>query len=163
MALQGLPHTREKVGAGLEQDPMSGEGRQTRSGQRGPVPPASNDDVGPIDPLLCAFAAPPILAAGGAVSAPQASTTGLPPADLQTLILKLSRRVAWGGDRRRGSARIELGEGALSGATLVVHTHDNEVSVELELPPGGSAHDWQRRLSERLERRGLTVGRITVR
>ena len=71
--------------------------------------------------------------------------------DLQNLLSGLSRRAAWGGDRRKGSARIELSEGALAGATLVVHAEQRTVSVELELPPGIGALGWQQRIAERLE------------
>ena len=67
----------------------------------------------------------------------------------------LARRAAWGGNRRRGSARIELSEGMLAGATLVVHTDQRSVNVELELPPGVSAQGWQARIAERLEARGF--------
>jgi len=59
--------------------------------------------------------------------------------DLQNLLTGLARRVAWGGDRRKGSARIELSEGAVAGATLVVHAEQRSISVEIELPGGGGA------------------------
>jgi hypothetical protein len=78
--------------------------------------------------------------------------------DLQNLISGLARRVAWGGDRRKGSARIELSEGPLAGATLIVHTEQRSVSVELELPAGGSSTgDWQQRILDRLEERGFSA------
>jgi hypothetical protein len=82
-------------------------------------------------------------------------------ADLQGLLAGLARRAAWGGDRRKGSARIELSEGALAGATLVVHTEQRSVSVELELPAGVAALGLQERLVERLEARGFAA-RVTV-
>jgi len=86
----------------------------------------------------------------------------LPPReDLQNLLGGLARRAAWGGDRRKGSARIELSEGALAGATLVVHAEERTVSVELELPPGMAADSWQRRITERLEGRGFAA-RVNV-
>jgi hypothetical protein len=77
--------------------------------------------------------------------------------DLQNLLIGLARRAAWGGDRRKGSARIELTEGALAGATLVVHAEQRTVSVELELPAGMAAHGWQQRITERLEGRGFAA------
>lgn len=80
------------------------------------------------------------------------------PEDLQNLITTLARRVAWGGDRRRGSARIELSEGPLAGATLLVHAEEREVTVELELPGGVTAGgDWRERIIERLEERGFVA------
>jgi hypothetical protein len=78
-------------------------------------------------------------------------------ADLQTLLSGLARRAAWGGDKRKGSARLELAEGALAGATLLVHTEERSVSVELELPAGASASSWQTRIAERLEARGFAA------
>ena len=84
----------------------------------------------------------------------------LPPsADLQQLLTGLARRVAWGGDRRKGTARIELSEGALAGATLIVHTEQRSVSVELELPVGAGVgtQGWEARLTERLEGRGFSA------
>ena len=78
--------------------------------------------------------------------------------DLQLLINGLARRVAWGGDRRKGSARIELSEGPLAGATLIVHTEQRSVTVELELPAsGGAAGVWQQRILDRLEERGFSA------
>lgn len=78
--------------------------------------------------------------------------------DVQQLLSGMARRVAWGGDRRKGSARIELSEGALAGATLVVHTDQRSVSVEIELPSGGGASNGlEQRLLERLEARGFAA------
>jgi len=80
------------------------------------------------------------------------------PDDLAMLISALARRVAWGGDRRRGSARIELSDGPLAGATLVVHTEARAVSVELELPRSAPAvNDWRERIIRRLEERGFVA------
>ncbi|MEO6603770.1 MAG: hypothetical protein ABIQ16_28055 [Polyangiaceae bacterium] len=69
--------------------------------------------------------------------------------------------MAWGGDRRKGTARIELSEGALAGATLIVHTEQREVSVELELPAGAVKQGWETRLRQRLEGKGFSA-RVTV-
>jgi hypothetical protein len=126
------------------------------------------DDDGPgarsvhaaLDPLLCQMAlhsgiTPPI----GEIGGPAAPPSALPlREDLQNLINGLARRVAWGGDRRKGSARIELSEGPLAGATLIVHTEQRSVRVELELPEGsGLAADWQQRIQDRLEERGFSA------
>jgi hypothetical protein len=96
---------------------------------------------------------------GPVVPATQLAT---PPAlplrdDLQNLLTGLARRVAWGGDRRKGCARIELSEGALAGATLVVHTEQRSVCVELELPAGARGTGLEERLRERLEARGFSA------
>jgi len=94
------------------------------------------------------------------VPAPAAAAPAALPLreDLQNLLTGLARRVAWGGDRRKGAARIELSEGALAGATLVVHTEQRSVSVEIELPGGTSAgQGLQQRILDRLEGRGFAA------
>ena len=92
-------------------------------------------------------------------AAPALASAALPlREDLQNLLTGLARRVAWGGDRRKGTARIELSEGALAGATLVVHTEQRSVSVEIELPGGSSAgQGLQQRILDRLEGRGFAA------
>jgi hypothetical protein len=101
----------------------------------------------------------PGITPGVAPAAALAAPAGLPlREDLQNLLTGLARRVAWGGDRRKGSARIELSEGVLAGATLVVHTDQRSVCVEIELPGGTSAgQGLQQRLLERLEGRGFAA------
>ena len=69
---------------------------------------------------------------------------------LETLV----RRFAWGGNGRRGSARIELGAGSLAGLTLLLSAEDGLVSLEVE---GDSTGEHARRLTERLEARGIRV------
>jgi len=131
-----------------------------RRGSRG----ASEADApstreGPLDPLFCQLAVNQGL---GSYVQPNPAVDTAPAAlplreDLQNLLAGLARRTAWGGDRRKGSARIELGEGALAGATLVVHTEQRSVSVELELPPGLAGLGWQQRIADRLEARGFSA------
>jgi hypothetical protein len=112
-----------------------------------------------LDPLFCQLAMNH--AANSSVqlnSPPSPAPAALPlREDLQNLLIGLARRTAWGGDRRKGSARIELAEGALAGATLHVHTEQRTVSVELELPPGMPSHTWQERIAARLEGRGFAA------
>jgi len=86
----------------------------------------------------------------------------LPP-DLEKLLFRLVRRVAFGGDGRRGSARIEIGGGELAGATLTIHAERHELRVEIELPPGGRADGWRERIERRLLGRGLDLKEIIVR
>ncbi|HEY5374006.1 MAG TPA: hypothetical protein VIK01_09975 [Polyangiaceae bacterium] len=92
-------------------------------------------------------------------AAPSLASAALPlREDLQNLLTGLARRVAWGGDRRKGTARIELSEGALAGATLVVHTEQRSVSVEIELPDGSSAgQGLEQRILDRLAGRGFAA------
>ncbi|MEI9939877.1 MAG: hypothetical protein WDO69_21875 [Pseudomonadota bacterium] len=112
-----------------------------------------------LDPLLCQLALNPGLSS---FVQPNSAASVAPSAlplreDLQNLLSGLARRSAWGGDRRKGSARIELSEGALAGATLTVQTEQRSVSVELELPLGIAPLGLQQRIAERLEARGFAA------
>lgn len=78
------------------------------------------------------------------------------------LIEEVVRRISWGGDRRRGAARIELG-GALTGTTIVVHGEGREVALDIELAPGAEAGSLPARLAARLAARGLEVRSVDVR
>ena len=143
-------------------DPRARRGQESPPDTQASEHPQATVEIA-LDPLFCQLA----MNSGFTSfvqhdSAPLATPAALPiREDLQNLLTGLARRSAWGGDRRKGSARIELGEGALAGATLVVHTDQRNVSVDLELPPGTAAQGWQRRISERLEARGFAA-RVTV-
>jgi hypothetical protein len=67
------------------------------------------------------------------------------------------RRVALGGDQRRGVARLDIGQGQFAGAELLVVAEAGQVSVQLTLPPEASAPGIAERLRARLERRGLSA------
>jgi hypothetical protein len=140
--------------------PLGAPSAHTRRDPGAPLDPEAEPTGGAVlDPMLCQLAVNP-----GPSSFVQtdpsanALPAALPPReDLQNLLRGLARRVAWGGDRRKGSARIELSEGVLAGATLVVHTEQRSVCVELELPSGMAALGWQQRIAERLEARGFAA------
>jgi hypothetical protein len=72
------------------------------------------------------------------------------------------RRIAWSGNARSGSARLELGAGELEGATLTIHADDGIVRVAIELPPGVDGAAWKERISGRLGALGLQVETIDV-
>jgi hypothetical protein len=72
------------------------------------------------------------------------------------------RRVAWGGDRRSGVARLELG-GAHLGTAIVVRGAGREVALSIELARGSDAGTLPARLLERLRARGLEVTDVEVR
>jgi hypothetical protein len=82
---------------------------------------------------------------------------------LADLAAQVVRRIAWGGDGRRGTARLEIGAGSLAGAVVQVETEGSEVSVDLELPVGVPGEALSRRLAERLSARGLRVRSICSR
>jgi hypothetical protein len=76
---------------------------------------------------------------------------------------ELLRSLAWGGDRRRGTARIELGAGRYGGTTLQVDVVGEGLCIDLEAPPGVDAAALGARLAERFAARGLRVESLTVR
>jgi hypothetical protein len=76
-------------------------------------------------------------------------------ASFEDLLPALVRKVAWSGDSRRGSIRLELGAGALAGATLLVQADDGRVCVRLSAPPGVDLDGWRERIAGRLAARGL--------
>jgi hypothetical protein len=79
------------------------------------------------------------------------------PAALEQLWPFLVRRVAWEGDVRRGSMRLELGAGALSGATLLLRCDGGRVHVTLTDPGGGDLEAWRGRIGARLLAAGLPL------
>ena len=95
-----------------------------------------------------------------AVPAATAGTT-LPLA--WPLMERLVRRLALGGNGRSGTARIEIGAGELTGATLLLTAEAGTVDVAVELPAGAAPGDWEVRLRDRLARSGVPVGSISVR
>jgi hypothetical protein len=86
----------------------------------------------------------------------------VPPASLEELIPVLVRRIAWTGDRHRGSVRLELGAGELAGATLLVHADGGRVRVHIDAPPGADTLAWQHRISQRLASRGVLADSVEV-
>jgi hypothetical protein len=83
-------------------------------------------------------------------------------ASLEDVLPAIVRRIAWAGDGRKGSLRLEFGAGALAGGTLVVHADDGRVKVELRAPPGTDAAAWRDRIAARLEEKRIRVDEIVV-
>jgi len=81
---------------------------------------------------------------------------------VEDLLPGLVRRVAWSGDGRRGTIRLEIGAGALEGATLLVQTDDQRVSIHLNAPSGVDVHEWRARIGRRLAAKGLSVDLLEV-
>lgn len=73
---------------------------------------------------------------------------------MEELLPALVRRIAWTGDRHRGTVRLELGAGAYAGATLIVRAEGRRVAVEVE---GHDAEGLRARLEGRLRRQGFDV------
>jgi hypothetical protein len=85
----------------------------------------------------------------------------LGPAEV-AIVEEVVRRIAWGGDRRRGVARIELG-GEHLGTAIVVEGEGRALTLSVELPPGARVTELPERLAERLRARGLEVTHVEVR
>jgi hypothetical protein len=105
---------------------------------------------------------PPGLAQGEIVSlATNPAPAGVPArASLEDLLPALVRRVAWSGDGRRGTVRLELGSGALAGAELVVHADDGRVRVQLRAPAGVDLGVLRERIAVRLAARGVALDEV---
>jgi len=98
--------------------------------------------------------------AGGVEAAPVvAPPTSTHPgvAEVAQLVERWVRRVALGGDQRRGAVRLDIGQGRFSGAELLVVAEAGHVSVELQLPASVAEGDLSQRLQARLERRGYAA------
>jgi hypothetical protein len=86
-----------------------------------------------------------------ATSGPSALTS------LEEILPALVRKIAWSGDARRGAVRIELGAGALAGATLLVAADRGRVQVTLSAQADVELEPWRERIAARLAARGLDV------
>jgi len=114
-----------------------------------------------LDPLARSLALP------GAMTTPPSAPSATPvasavPDAADTRALEDAvRRIAWGGDRRRGVARLELG-GSYEGTVVTVRGEGRDVALKLEVRPGTNVNRLPERLVERLEARGLTVTEVEV-
>ena len=81
---------------------------------------------------------------------------------LEELIPQLVKKIAWSGDAKAGTVRMELGAGDLAGSTLTVSAENGRVSVHIAAPPGTDASAWKNRIATRLEARGISVDTVHV-
>ncbi len=93
---------------------------------------------------------------------PTSASHGCAVASVERVFAELVRRVAWSGDGRRGSVRIEIGAGSLAGAVLLVQADSGAVEVSIQLPSGSDPGVWRNRIAKRLEKRGLQVSSLEV-
>jgi hypothetical protein len=133
-----------------------------------------SDADDPLDPLhrrRAALEPPQGLSPPPALFAPPA----LPPtvadseparlravSSLEHLLPALVRRVAWSGDGRRGTARLEIGAGDLAGAVLRIDANEGRVRVHLDLPPGVDARAWHERIERSLRDRQVPTDSLEV-
>jgi hypothetical protein len=103
---------------------------------------------------------------GGVEAVPAHEPQAPPPpanaADVAELVEKWVRRMALGGDARRGVARLDIGQGRYAGAELLVVAETGRISVELRLSGASQDSDLSERVRTRLERRGYAA-EVTVR
>lgn len=145
-----------------------GEGRR---------PPAVDGDAvrdaDPLDPLFrqrdllapahaAPVASPPPLAPVSAEATSSSPAQARARASLEDVLTALVRRIAWSGDGRRGAVRLELGAGALAGATLLVEADEGRVRVRLSAPPGVDTEAWRRRIAERFAAKRIAVDALEV-
>lgn len=135
----------------LSSTPSPSEADPERASAGDPLP---TWQPGAIDPLA-------LFGVAGASAPPVASPVA--PAVLDPLVSELLRSIAWGGDRRRGTARIELGSGRYGGTTLRVDVVGDRLQIDLQAPPGVDAAALGARLQERFEARGLRVDSVVLR
>ena len=109
----------------------------------------------PLAPSLEPFAV--LLGSIGAVDAPPLATESRAAWLPERLAAEIVKSIAWGGDRRRGAARIELGGDRFDGTTVTIEVDGDRLRLGLDTPPGVDAAELRERLTARLERRGLSI------
>ncbi len=77
---------------------------------------------------------------------------------MEDLLPQLVKRIAWAGDRRRGTVQMELGAGRHAGTTITVHAEDGRVRVELD---GHDVDALRSRIDARLKERGIHVESVS--
>jgi hypothetical protein len=135
------------------------DGRPTDAGAR-PKAPSGPDLLDPAarNPALVPSPVASPAEAQAGVEAPRARAS---MASMEELLPALVRRIAWAGDRHRASVRLELGAGAWSGTTLLVHADGGRVRVEVHGASGAHGDELRRRLDARLRGHGLDVESVT--
>ncbi|MCL2778578.1 MAG: hypothetical protein FWD73_11285 [Polyangiaceae bacterium] len=122
-------------------------------------------DLDALDPAArqAAQLAPPTLMF--AQGSPNAVAAAAEPArarmSMEELMPALVKKIAWAGDKNKGSVRLELGAGAYEGTTLVVHSDAGRVRVEVSGKEGADLDQFRQRLGERLRGQGIDVESVT--
>jgi hypothetical protein len=165
-ALEAAGHRR---GAGAKSESERGsEGASERGsegeGEGGGVAKgrAGLDEMDVLDPAArhAAQLAPPGVAMHVEATSPAANEP-VRARSLEELLPALVRRIAWAGDRNKGTVRLELGAGAYAGTTVMVHADGGRVRVELGGTEGPELDRLRARLDTRLRGHGLDVESVT--
>jgi hypothetical protein len=123
-------------------------------------------DAGPLH-RQSAQLAPPLASPVQTLASPMTPSHDEAPAvraraSFEEVLPQIVRRIAWSGDARRGAVRMELGAGALAGATLLIECEDGRVHVRLSAPLGVDADAWRARIAARLAAKRIAVEAIHV-
>jgi hypothetical protein len=118
-------------------------------------PDAKPKAAAPVDPLdpetrRCAQMAPPAFVPVAAAPPVDAEVAPRARVSMEELLPQLVKRIAWAGDKRRGSVQMELGAGPHAGTVITVHADHGRVRVELAGDDSGA-------LRRQLEARGFAV------
>jgi len=139
------------------------EGRTPRPelGAEGPDvrdPRRNSDDPGvPAEPDLPVLEPFGVLLGsfgGFEARAPELSPAASVP---ERLVSDVVRSLAWGGNQRRGAAKLELGGERYGGTRLVVEVDGDRLRLQVDAPPGVDSEELRARLAERFARRGLSL------
>ena len=114
-----------------------------------------------VDPLMRSLGVP--VAMGPGPVEPRSVSPTVIPGELETLISRMAKKLAWGTDGRRATACLQLGAGPLEGATVLLATEGRAVELAVDLPPGVYALGWEERIRRRFEERGFELTRLVVR
>jgi hypothetical protein len=128
-----------------------------------PRPKAHGDD--PLDPMMrqATQLGPPLsMPPLSTPNTPEAAVTARAMASLEELLPQLVRKIAWSGDGKRGSVRMELGAGALAGSTILLEADAGRLRVHLDTPPGVDGEAWKQRIGARLAEKHIDVESIDV-
>jgi len=120
-------------------------------------------DLDLLDPAArhAASLAPPVTTAPSSPSPAHATEAPLRARSLEELLPALVRRIAWAGDKHKGTVRLELGAGAYAGTTVIVHAEEGRVRVEISGREGPELDRLRARLDGRLRRHGLDVESVS--
>jgi hypothetical protein len=112
-----------------------------------PKPKTKPTEADILDPTtrITASLAPPI---PSAIAGPTEQVTQRARVSLEELVPQVVKRIAWGGDRTKGSVHLEL----VSGEKVTVHAEGRRVRVEVE-----GNEDLERRIGSRLRAAGIEV------
>jgi len=147
----------------------SEEGAPDEEGEgSGPPVLATREDADDLDRLdPSARHAAHLAAPGGMAPVPTldaANATADAPVrarSLEELLPLLVRKIAWAGDRHKGTVRLELGAGVYAGTTVIVHADAGRLRVEIDGHEGPELDRLRGRLDARLRGHGLDVESVT--